>query len=53
MDMQGILDEIVDNIGSLGRHGAVASYIPSLGEVSPDKFGICVAMADGASRLPW
>ncbi|MDO5751701.1 glutaminase [Arthrobacter sp.] len=48
MDMQGILEEIVEDIGLLGRHGEVASYIPSLGEVSPDKFGICVAMADGS-----
>lgn len=45
--MQGILDEIVGHVAPLCRQGEVASYIPSLGEVSPDKFGICVAMADG------
>ncbi len=46
-DMQGILDEIVGHVAPLCRQGEVASYIPSLGEVSPDNFGICVAMADG------
>lgn len=46
-DMQGILDEIVGHVAPLCRQGEVASYIPSLGEVSPDNFGICVAMSDG------
>ncbi|WP_354211993.1 glutaminase [Arthrobacter sp. UYCu511] len=47
MDMQEILDEIVAHVAPLCLQGEVASYIPSLGEVSPDSFGICVAMADG------
>lgn len=47
MDMQGTLEEIVAAVAPLRGQGSVASYIPSLGEVSPDNFGICVAMADG------
>ena len=47
-DLQDILHEIADLVAPLCRQGEVASYIPSLGEVSPDNFGICVAMADGA-----
>ena len=47
MDIQGIVDEIVETVQPLSRQGVVASYIPSLGKVSPDNFGMCVAMADG------
>ncbi|MGA7203806.1 MAG: glutaminase [Specibacter sp.] len=47
MEMQETLEEIVAAVAPLRGQGAVASYIPSLGEVSPDNFGICVAMADG------
>lgn len=46
-DLQGILHEIADLVAPLCRQGEVASYIPSLGEVSADNFGMCVAMADG------
>lgn len=46
-DLQGILNEIADMVAPLCRNGEVAAYIPSLGEVSPDNFGMCVAMADG------
>lgn len=31
----------------LNRDGAVADYIPELSRVEPDKFGICLATADG------
>lgn len=46
-DMQEILDEITAKVAPLCHQGSVAAYIPSLGEVSPERFGICVAMADG------
>ncbi|AIX99742.1 glutaminase [Arthrobacter sp. PAMC 25486] len=46
-DLQEVLEEITEHVAPLCRGGDVASYIPSLGEVSPEKFGICVAMADG------
>ncbi|MFQ4150461.1 glutaminase [Arthrobacter sp. LAPM80] len=45
--MQGILEGIVERVAPLCRNGEVASYIPSLGGVSPENFGMCVAMADG------
>ncbi len=47
MDMQEIVDGIEREIRPLLGRGAVASYIPSLGVVSPENFGICVAMSDG------
>ncbi|ALE05490.1 glutaminase [Arthrobacter sp. ERGS1:01] len=47
MDMQATLEEIVKAVAPLKGQGTVASYIPSLGGVPPEKFGICVAMADG------
>lgn len=46
-DLQEVLEEITEYVAPLCHGGEVASYIPSLGEVSPEKFGICVAMADG------
>lgn len=46
-DMQEVLDEIAAKVAPLCGQGSVAAYIPSLGEVSPNHFGICVAMADG------
>ncbi|MHA7306449.1 glutaminase [Arthrobacter sp. TMN-49] len=48
MDLQGILEEIVDHVAPLCRQGSVASYIPSLGSVSAENFGMCVATADGS-----
>ncbi|WP_104092397.1 glutaminase [Arthrobacter sp. GMC3] len=48
MDIQGTVEEIVALVSPLSGEGKVASYIPSLGKVSADNFGMCVAMADGA-----
>lgn len=47
MDMQSTVEEIVSTVRPLLRRGDVASYIPGLANVSPDKFGMCVAMSDG------
>ncbi|RAN69363.1 glutaminase [Bacillus sp. SRB_336] len=47
MDLQGIVDDIVHEVRPLLGEGAVASYIPGLGNVSADNFGMCVAMSDG------
>ncbi|ALE91794.1 glutaminase [Arthrobacter alpinus] len=48
MDIQGTIEEIVAMVAPLTSYGEVASYIPSLGRVPPENFGMCVAMADGA-----
>lgn len=47
MDLQAILDEICATIGGARDRGRVASYIPQLAQVDPDKFGISIALPDG------
>lgn len=48
MDFQKILNSITEEIVVLENNGAVASYIPELGKVSPDKFGVCLRQLDDA-----
>ena len=40
MDFQGILNDIHGSLGPVRDRGTVASYIPELSRVSPEKFGI-------------
>lgn len=40
MDFQGILNDIHGSLGSVKERGTVASYIPELYKVNPEKFGI-------------
>lgn len=47
MDLQAILDDICTQMRSAEDRGAVASYIPQLACVSPDHFGISVALPSG------
>ena len=47
MDLQAILDDICADMRSAEDRGAVASYIPQLAQVSPDHFGISVALPSG------
>lgn len=44
--IQEIVDECYEKYKGLDD-GAVATYIPELGKVEPDKFGIAVAAVDG------
>ncbi|CUH98189.1 Thermolabile glutaminase [Leisingera aquaemixtae] len=46
-DMQTLLDRISAGMQRRTDRGAVASYIPELGQVDPDQFAIAVATADG------
>ncbi|WP_211241775.1 glutaminase A [Patulibacter minatonensis] len=56
--VQDYLDSIMGDC-SADRSGAVADYIPELAAADPDRFGICVASADGFvyeagdSRVPF
>lgn len=45
--MQDIIDDIVNTIGASKERGKVANYIPQLGCVDPNYFGITVVTADG------
>jgi len=49
MDIQLILDEIHTEIRPLLLQGRVASYIPELAKVSPEKFGFALRTVDGAT----
>ncbi len=46
-NLQGILTEIVQEMGAREARGTVANYIPELAAVDPTKFGIAVALPDG------
>jgi glutaminase len=46
-DYQQILQEITSELKMLEEAGTVASYIPELATVSPDKFGVHLATVDG------
>jgi glutaminase len=47
MDIQNLLDDIVGSIKPHIGQGEVAGYIPELGSVGADHFGISVATGDG------
>ncbi|XAS66877.1 glutaminase [Micrococcaceae bacterium Sec5.7] len=47
MDIQNLLDDIVGSVQPLIGQGAVADYIPSLGSVRRDQFGISLATGTG------
>lgn len=49
VDLQGILDEIVEELRALPPNGAVAAYIPELARVDPTRLGIAVRCVDGTS----
>lgn len=49
MDYQQILREISDEVAVYRTQGQVASYIPELARVNPDKFGISLHFMDGRS----
>ncbi|MDA0767565.1 MAG: glutaminase [Verrucomicrobia bacterium] len=46
-DYQAILEQIHEGVLSKAPEGCVASYIPGLANVSPDKFGIHLHTAEG------
>ncbi|WP_282603513.1 glutaminase [Paracoccus sp. PARArs4] len=46
-DLQEFLTGLDAEIRAMGDWGAVADYIPELGRVAPDQFGIAVALPDG------
>ena len=56
--VQDYVESILEDCGA-DRSGAVADYIPELAAADPDRFGICVASADGYvyeagdSRVPF
>ncbi len=47
MDLAAILDAIGQDMTTRTDRGEVASYIPELARVDPNRFGLAVALADG------
>jgi glutaminase len=47
LDMQAVVDEVLADAATYRGHGFVASYIPALAKVDPNKLGIAVTLADG------
>lgn len=47
MNYQQIIDRIYQKIRREENEGKVASYIPELSKVNPDKFGVCLTRLDG------
>lgn len=47
MDYQSILESISQEVSALAGAGKVASYIPELAKVSPDRFGMALITLDG------
>lgn len=45
--MQSLLERIAAKVRPMAKSGRVASYIPSLQDVDPNRFGIAVATLDG------
>ncbi len=46
--MQTVIDDIAAEMAEITERGVVADYIPDLACISPDRFGIAIAGADGA-----
>ncbi len=49
LDLDKIVQEVVSAVSPYRGLGAVASYIPALGRVDPNKFGIAIALGDGST----
>jgi glutaminase len=47
MDYQSLIDRIHDELAPRHGEGRIASYIPELSRVAPDRFGMALMTADG------
>lgn len=48
-DLSEILPELAAEMAAIENRGKVASYIPELGKIDPQKFGIAVILNDGSA----
>lgn len=51
MDLQAIVDAVLSDTEVYRGHGEVASYIPALARVDPNKLGIAVVLKDGTTYV--
>jgi glutaminase len=49
VDYQALLNDVVADIAAYRGQGKVASYIPTLAQADPGKFGIALVLKDGAT----
>jgi len=47
MYYQSLFGEILQEINQHSERGNVANYIPELGKINPNKFGVCLTTIDG------
>ena len=47
MDYQALVDEVLADVSAYKGQGTVASYIPALAQVDPDKLGLALVLNDG------
>ncbi|MBN2669404.1 MAG: glutaminase [Bacteroidales bacterium] len=47
MDYQKVLEKIYDELTQMPKEGQLASYIPELAKVDPDKFAFCLETKEG------
>lgn len=48
---QNIIDTIYNDVMELENRGEVATYIPELGKINPDKFGVCLTTLDNTTYI--
>ncbi len=49
MEINPILQSILDDLKPLRGNGHIATYIPELAKIDPNKFGICLQLVNGES----
>ncbi|TMJ14922.1 MAG: glutaminase [Alphaproteobacteria bacterium] len=49
MDYQSLLNDVVSDVAAYRGQGKVASYIPTLAQADPQKFGIALVLKDGTA----
>jgi glutaminase len=48
MDWQAVIEEVLSDVSAYRGSGTVASYIPTLARVDPNKLGIALVLRDGS-----
>lgn len=51
MDCQKIINQIYAEVKAEENLGQVATYIPELGKIDPEKFGVCLTTIDGQQYM--
>ncbi len=47
MDCQSIINSVYAQVKDIDNEGRIATYIPALGNIDPEKLGVCLSSIDG------